>query len=163
MACCRTAHLFGKAHRVEGQNASTLVLDPNSCSASSRMDFHPAIADQNDSRRSWAIRVVCWGKRLFGIASLGSPSVRGANACSSVSRGHLADARLGRAVPHARCVDGAATRAAHAYHCDGDGRQHLVAVRLVGEGALARSKIIAQTGRFWLRFFTGPIRFSPSS
>lgn len=52
-----------------------------------------AIADQNDSRRSWAVRVVCWGNRLSGIASLGSPSVRGANACSSVSRGHLADAR----------------------------------------------------------------------
>lgn len=93
-----------------------------------------------------------WDRHQFGVRTPAAPCREG-----------IWLSAAGRVAPHARCVDGAATRAAHTHRCDGNGRQHLAAVRPVEEGALARSKVTAQTGRFWLRFFTGPIRFSPSS
>lgn len=165
MACCRAANLFGKARRAERPNASTLLFSSTSCSAPGRVHFHRVMLTRATAagRR---LPVWCAGaKPFFGTPSLGSPSIRGRTPAVIHGRRHLADAWPGSShrAPHARCVDTlqrARLTLITAMETDGN---IWVAVRLVRDGALARSKASAQTGRFWLRFFTGPIRFSPSS
>lgn len=132
MACCRAANLFGNTHRLEIPNASTLLFSSISCSAPGRVHFHRVIVDEDDSRRPSSSLVVCWSKRLFGSLAWDRHQF-GANASSSSSRRHLADAWLGNfALNSARSLRcSPATRAAHAHHCDGNGGRHLVAVRLV--------------------------------
>lgn len=64
MACCRAVNLFGKAHRVERPNASTLLFSASSCSAPGDAHFHRVIVDSNEAAGRRLPRVVCWSQAV---------------------------------------------------------------------------------------------------
>lgn len=95
MACCRAANLFGKAHGLEIPNASTLLFSSTSCSAPGRVHFHLVVVDEDDCRRPSSVLLWCAGVSGSWAPPGWIPINSGANASSSSSRRHLADAWLG--------------------------------------------------------------------